>query len=164
MEETTRRTARWGMRKIVFRIKDIDIWYYGFPLRKVRPEDLYIPFQGEDENGNSFYSISVDVKTLGQFTGLCDKNGKEIYEGDIVKTKYIEKRDFQGVKYNNEMEFVELVVFKDQAFQLEINNGGIKMYRLLNLGKDARTYGDIELKEIEVIGNIYDNPELLKGE
>ena len=109
---------------------------------------------------NHWQEIEVITETVSQYTGLHDKNGKEIYEGDIVKTKYIEKRDFQGVKYNNEMEFVELVVFKDQAFQLEINNGGIKMYRLLNLGKDARTYGNIELKEIEVIGNVYDNGDL----
>lgn len=160
------------MREIKFRAKSIKTneWHYG---------NLIIDTWGDSNNKTIFgilsertapaevefwYPERVDENTICQFTGLYDIDSKEIYEGDIVKAKYIEKRDFQGVKYNNEMEFVELVVFKDQAFQLEINNGGIKMYRLLNLGKDARTYGDIELKEIEVISNIYDNPELLKGE
>lgn len=130
------------MRKIVFRIKDIDIWYYGFPLREVRPEDLYIPFQGEDENGNSFYSISVDVKTLGQFTGLCDKNGKKIFEGDIVKGTIVSSWAKQKIK-------CKVIYEKDRFVCIDIDGGVHKIM----FGKD-----------IAVIGNIYDNPELLKGE
>lgn len=102
--------------------------------------------------------IPVFEQTIGQFTGLYDKNGKEIYENDIVKAKYIEKRDFGAIKYDNEMEFNELVVWKYQAFQLEIDNCGIKMYRHLNFYEDLN---NIKLKELEVIGNIFDNPELL---
>ena len=56
------------------------------------------------------------------------------------------------------MEFTELVVWKDQAFQLEIDNCGIKMYRHLNFYEDIN---NIKLKELELIGNIFDNPELL---
>lgn len=152
------------MREIKFRAKRVDNgeWVYGNYCQSMSSPNA---IQELDYYGNCEGKLfEIDRNTLCQYTGLEDKNGKEVYEGDIVKTKYIEKRDFQGVKYNNEMEFVELVIFKDQAFQLEINNDGIKMYRYLNLGKDARTYGDIKLREIEVIGNIYDNPELLKGE
>ncbi len=144
------------MRKIVFRIKDIDIWYYGFPLREVRHEDLYIPFQGEDENGNSFYSISVDVKTLGQFTGLCDKNGKEIYEGDIVHCwDTIAKCEIWAV-----VEFGNPNAEYTWGWQLRKINGS----KGVNL--DILCWVECEETNAycEIIGNIYDNPELLKGE
>ena len=144
------------MRKIVFRIKDIDIWYYGFPLREVRPEDLYIPFQGEDENGNSFYSISVDVKTLGQFTGLCDKNGKKIFEGDIVHCwDTIAKCEIWAV-----VEFGNPNAEYTWGWQLR----KIKGSKGVNL--DILCWVECEETNAycEVIGNIYDNPELLKGE
>lgn len=133
------------MRKIVFRIKDIDIWYYGFPLREVRPEDLYIPFQGEDENGNSFYSISVDVKTLGQFTGLYDKNGKKVFEGDIVK------RDLAYIT-------ITAIVKWDLKYLQYTLTAIDKKY------KGEVWYLTSNSEDYEVIGNIYDNPELLKGE
>lgn len=138
------------MRKIVFRIKDIDIWYYGFPLREVRPKDLYIPFQGEDENGNSFYSISVDVKTLGQFTGFYDKNGKEIYEGDIVKP--------------NEGEILGVVEWFDELVwdSCGSNHPGFYCKQWLMFGDELNW--SLGFNGCEVIGNIYDNPELLKGE
>lgn len=112
------------------------------------------------KNNDDAYLYVCDFKNIEliQFTGLYDKNGKEICENDIVKAKYIEKRDFNGVKYDNKMEFTELVVWKDQAFQLEIDNCGIKMYRHLNFYEDLN---NIKLKEIEVIGNIFDNPEPL---
>ena len=73
---------------------------------------------------------------LMQFTGLKDKNGKEIYEGDIV----IIKREYEGV---------EIVAFEHI----------IKDIRQLPKNFFGSTF-----KESEVIGNIYENPELMKNE
>lgn len=79
--------------------------------------------------------IEVEPETVGQYTGLKDKNGKEIYEGDIVKT-------------NDFYECGELV-FKGKTEVIE------NILDYINTVKSIDTTG-------EVIGNIYENPELLK--
>ncbi len=82
----------------------------------------------------------VDKETVGQYTGLHDKNGKEIYEGDIVKIKY---RD----------EDIGKVIYEHNGFSIDVTN--------MN-----KNYGRVSFVNnfMEVIGNIYDNPELLGGE
>lgn len=79
----------------------------------------------------------VDENTIGQFTGLCDKNGKEIYEGDIVSTPYAIVR----------------IVFGFGSFHLNTRYGAIYYFDGL-----ADSIG-----EFEVIGNVYDNPEFMEG-
>lgn len=155
------------MREIKFRAKRIDNgeWVYGKlyecdKFARIITAFAYTNEDGENDGLGQYYCEAYDVKidTICQFTGLYDKDGKEVYESDIVKAKYIEKRDFCGVKYDNEMEFVELVVWKGQSFQLEIDNDGIKMYRHLNFYENLN---NIKLKQVEIIGNIFDNKELL---
>lgn len=86
----------------------------------------------------AFVAHLVDPETVGQYTGLTDKNGVRIFEGDIVKVKSW-----------------HVVVFEDGAFGLKAYNK-IKPVSLMgHANKEAI------LREIEVIGNIYDNPELL---
>lgn len=90
----------------------------------------------ENENGGHWVE-DIITKTIGQFTGLYDKNGKEIYEGDIL--------DFNGLTV--EVRFVRGVF----AF---LANGDLDE----ELCGDCRT--DLYAK---VIGNIYENPDILKG-
>ena len=80
-------------------------------------------------------------KTVGQYTGLTYKNGKKIFEGDVLK--YIDE--------DGEPHYIS-VIFEDCAFLID-DNGVIDSDLLMSYG----------FLEIEVVGNIHDNPELLKG-
>ncbi len=82
-----------------------------------------------------------------QFTGLIDKNGKEIYEGDIVKWHKGNWTDVYGGNPNKDL--IQLVEYLDCGFEPFTQNegyGGVVMFHY---------------SECEVIGNIYENPELI---
>jgi hypothetical protein len=118
-----------------------DKWVYGFlsEENKIRKTNLI--------------DYEVDDKTIGQFTGLYDKNGKEIYENDILKVKTNE-----GIEYN------PLLVVYSEVY------GGFCLLskNVLNITPDKPhrpinpNWWDGFKDEIEVIGNIHDTPELLK--
>ena len=100
----------------------------------------------------------VDPSTIGQYTGLTDKNGKQIFEWDIVRTHYANTR---------KADFVEQVVFHNGRFSslYELRGpGNGKMWANLpdsvpHLPLDKTPY----MEWCEIIGNIHDNPELLDG-
>jgi uncharacterized phage protein (TIGR01671 family) len=122
-------------------------------------------FPGENKSiiyGCSSEKItSVDLEkhvvysdTVGQYTGLEDKNGVKVFEGDIIKTHYANAKI---------CDFVEIVVFRGGRFCSEKNlPGGGRMWAPLwdgvpHISQDTSLYVD----SMEVIGNIYDNPEMV---
>lgn len=123
-------------------------------------EDLH---QGEwrswIQECNDVTHYKVDKNTLGQFTGLLDKNGKEIYEGDILRgDKYPYNCD--GV----DNYFVE-IVWADNVcgfYRITIKNPNSTVRGTSHGNWEPLDEDDINF--FEVIGNIHDNPELLKTE
>ena len=142
------------MREILFRAKrkKDGKWVEGFYVKSVWVEygqelDILIP----TKNGMYFNQISswygVDPETLGQYTGLNDKNGKKIFEGDIVRVVGHEP-------YVNGEYIVEYV---------EVNH----CWELISTNLLRRNFSFSELNGFnvdgEVIGNIYDNMEEFDG-
>lgn len=143
------------MREILFRGKRVDNgeWVEGLPFfeenRCYIIEDLFIC---DEYQCTGAVNSSVIPETVGQFTGLTDKNGKKIFEGDIVRCKYA------NVPKN---EHIQKVVFEGCKFMAEFSEGGC--YSELYDGSTPLTFKRTAyMNEIEVIGNIHDNPELLK--
>lgn len=126
-----------------------DIWVYGTPYKVESlfsaDERYYIRNKHADER-------IVDPKTIGQYTGLTDKNGKKIFEGDILRTPawlYGEEKVCICI-YNQEHNVNSII-----GFGLYTNDVYFKKYQEL-VECD-------EWDEFEVIGNIYENKELLEG-
>ena len=93
----------------------------------------------------------VDPETVGQFTGLTDKNGKKIFEGDIIRVL----GDQASMDWKN-VDYIGSVAFIDTGFC--IIDGTIEEHGFRRYGMHRMDF------TLEVIGNIHDNPELLREE
>ncbi|WP_457601084.1 YopX family protein [Hydrogenivirga sp.] len=132
------------MREIKFRAKDKSgDWFYGYlcELHEFEKGKWSKRLAIQDAKNGRFFPIIP--QTVGQFTGLRDKNGKEIYEGDIVMI---------GLPSYSGFGVVHKVVFEKGMFCIE--QDGLR-YTPLCL------YLDDSEVDIEVIDNVYDNPELI---
>ena len=130
------------MREILFRGKRMDNgeWAYGYYVHigPVSCQRAYII----PEYASSLYVIEVDPSAVGQYTGLNDKHGKRIFEGDVAKVLQGKDKD------------IVYVGFENGAFMLYPKTGNIYERTLWEYW-----YNDWD---VEVIGNITDNPELLE--
>jgi len=127
------------MREILFRGKcQTGEWVEGgFLNRNGKPE---IVDWDKAEEGNLTFTTPVDPSTVGQFTGLTDKNGQKIFEDDFL---LIENDD--GVEYRTQVWYV----------------GGALAVDVKGHEYDYTAIGWFDYYSMEVIGNIHDNPELL---
>lgn len=98
----------------------------------------------------------VYTDTIGQFTGLTDKNGKKIFEGDIVVSKYS----------NGEICCIGDVQFDFGVFGVEWSHNKKNRGMVGSFGQkhNLRKFDDGFAKNVEIVGNIHDNPELLEDE
>ena len=126
------------MRTIKFRGKSSNgEWHYGDLEHS--PIGKFCRIHEYWDNGLYKSQYDVDPATIGQFTGLTDKNGKEIYEGDILL-------------YNGNRRIVE---WEYGTFGLSMHENGFPFQAFYEL--------PVPIVDSTVIGNIHDNPELLKG-
>ena len=135
------------IREVIFRGKRTDNgkWICG-DLRHISDwKGGYNPHIVDNTNGrnNSVTGLEIIPETVGQYTGLTDKNGVKIFEGDIVR---------YDVNYH------------DMVISYDVENWGGWLYEDMDDNMQAYSIYEFCLKDIAVVGNIHDNPELLGGE
>lgn len=111
-------------------------------------------FDFTDDGGMKALSHALVIhETVGQYTGLKDKNGTRIFEGDVMKYA----KSSQYIRYLNHVRFAVSYDSINARFAVErYVNGGFEGTKKLTAFNPS--------EHLEVIGNIYDNPELLKGD
>lgn len=135
------------LRTIKFRgfNKKRGIWLYGNYILN-RGAHFIAPQEFAD--GKTWEDYEVEEESIGQFTGLHDKNGKEIYEGDIINVfTYNIFKSGTRRKLVVRWTQTEYVAFDES----QVHTGGWMLWQIHN-----------EDKDIEVIGNIHDNPDLIE--
>ncbi len=134
------------MREILFRGKSIDNgeWVEGYYVKALDMYDneIHVIF----DTTATFYSCGetsgfelVDPETIGQYTGFADKNGKKIFEGDIIRGR--REYELYEIVYDGE---------EDGGWSLGIQH------------EPVYGIGGANSKQYKVIGNVFDNPELLE--
>ena len=128
-------------------------WVFGLPTKLERDFNI-----AEMRNEVGVSGIDVDIETVGQFSGLTDRKSKKIFEGDIVKAV---------INLAGELCYaIGVVIFENGTFKLKVfqskNTAEYKQYTGANVAAYSLEHNFIERRYLlEVIGNIFDNPDLL---
>ncbi|WP_137744897.1 YopX family protein [Robertmurraya siralis] len=130
-------------------------WVYGYGWHETDYTDDFLRSINQSRQDAVLFTktfpITCDIESMGEFTGLLDTNGVEIYEGDIVQVKYTYEQGYLG-GYATE-EVIGQVEYKHGCFDVYKNN--------VDQGIVIREHiSDLET-EWEVIGNIFEDGELL---
>ena len=132
------------MREILFKAKRIgdDRWIEGYYVDQYNTPQIYIPNGAVGEY--CFDCYHIDPNTLCQYTGLIDYDGKKIFENDIIRLHDMTSEDY-AVGWHKEMGAYVLCHIETMA-------------ELMDLVGDAID----EIQYVEVVGNIFDNTELME--
>ena len=149
------------MREIKFRGKRIsdNTWIYGKNLTQHNFSNEII-ISGFDVEKEVFSKSKIIPETLGQYAGLEDKDGTPIYEGDIVESVSWTEFFISGCEKESEpLKRIMTVVFHEGAFCLYED---LKDPIIPSNYWDIRTGSNFSISgDLKVMGNIFDNPELL---
>lgn len=143
------------MREILFRGKKCDTkdWVFGtLAIYGQAGEEMPVIIP---DYASVLFGFYVDPETIGQYTGLCDKNGKKIFEGDVIRAEIIAN---ESCGYNGSCE-IGSVVYCNGGFDLQI--GTVNGEPCFSNFFEAVKLASIDFR-LDVIGNIHDNPELIK--
>ena len=144
------------MREILFKGKRIDNgeWVEGYYLRDqyhIGGKDII--FYRKDSDRFTVYTNIIDIETLCQFTGLCDKKGRKIWENDIIKYHFGEI--YAPIKYGCYQNCFDSQKTEHVGFYVDWSDGKC-------LRKDLGYW--INMVDTMPVGNIFDQPELLQEE
>lgn len=135
------------MNEILFRGKRLDTgeWAYGFAVIYEQYAYILVPTSYE-ANGVGIDSFPVDPESIGRYSGIIDKNGRKVFEGDIYA--WVDKYG----------DYCACLICFGEFFEYDYING----FYVKSLLGDIFSFAGSEFSEIEISGNIHDNPELFK--
>lgn len=130
------------MREILYRGKgdtrfNSGGWVYGVPIKD---------YEGDWQLCTDCTKITVLPETIGEYTGLTDKNGKKIFEGDILSV----------TNNDPDYDYITKVFYDCNTLCVDVQG---QDYDYTSIGFADEIWDD-ECDQVEIIGNIYDNPEL----
>lgn len=153
------------MREILFRGKQTDggAWVEGYVVETTvfgvnRCRNAIVIYKKPEKIFDSDW-WEVNPETIGQYTGLIDRNGKKVFEGDIISSK--------GKVYGKTEKFLYVIKYGQyipKTYCREI----YQECETIGFYGESKGQQQVQLgnypQKIEVIGNVYDNPELLEGD